>query len=108
MGRVSPVRWWRDDETRYMSRPELRAFGERRHFNLSEVPRGDNPELDAFVEHWRDTIGFRNPDFDFATTFEPMPERSPIDDIIEMRRYDVMARGWSVRDWMLFSAKDIA
>jgi hypothetical protein len=50
--KIHPVRWWRDDVDRFVAR------GERRHFNLSEVPRGDNPELDAFVEHWQDTIGF--------------------------------------------------
>lgn len=58
MAKTTPVRWWRDDETRYMTRSEYRQVSERRHFNLSDVPRGDNPELDAFVEHWRDTHGF--------------------------------------------------
>ena len=69
--KIRPVRWWRDDATRFVSRDE------RRHFNLSEVPRGDNPELDAFVENWRDTIGF----FPIAPLqfeqLDPMPGADP-------------------------------
>jgi hypothetical protein len=82
---LTPVRWWRDDETRYLSRPEYRAVLDRRRFNLSEVPRGDNPELDAFVEHWRDTIGFLHPDFVLPLStidyFAPTPEADPIGDV---------------------------
>jgi hypothetical protein len=66
------VRWWRDPEDRYLSRPEYHKRQERRHFNLSEVPRGDNPELDAFVEHYRDTIGFAHPGFIYYR-YDPDP-----------------------------------
>lgn len=58
MAKTTPIRWWRDDATRFLSRPESRTASEARHFNLSEIPRGDNPELDVFVASWRDSHGF--------------------------------------------------
>ena len=69
MSKTTPFRWWRDDDARYLLRHE------HRHFNLSEVPRGDNPELDEFVAHWRDTIGFINPAWSLlpAIEFETLP-----------------------------------
>lgn len=82
------VRWWRDPETRFLSRPEYREWKEAHRFNLSEVPRGDNPELDAFVEHWRDTHGFLHPNLKLLP---PLPferlDPDPLKDIAAMIRY---------------------
>jgi len=63
---LRPVRWWRDDHDRYVSRFD------RRRFNLSEIKRGDCPTLDAFVDNWRDTIGFVNP----MWSLSPLPQFS--------------------------------
>lgn len=64
--KIRPVRWWRDDETRFMPRPEFRAFVDARRFNLSEVPRGDNPELDALVEDCRDKGNLVDPRWSYG------------------------------------------
>lgn len=85
--KIRPVRWWRDECTRYMTRAELGTINRR--FNLSEVPRGDDPDLDAFVANWRDTIGFYNP----GLHLPPMPhfktaEPDPIADIAAGLRLD--------------------
>lgn len=42
------ARWWAYPEERHVSRFD------RRRFNLSDVPRGDDAELDAMVADWRD------------------------------------------------------
>lgn len=57
-GPVLTVRWWRDPADRFLSRAEYSDLKRRRRFDLSEIPRGDDPELDAFVAKWRDDIGF--------------------------------------------------
>lgn len=85
MAKTTPVRWWRDDEDRYLTRSEFRAKSERRHFNLSEVPRGDNPELDALVAIWRDRGALYNPEFFLPPStidyFAPTPKPDPLADV---------------------------
>lgn len=79
---LRPARWWRDDETRYLTRAEYSDMKRRPHFNLSEIPRGDNPELDAFVEKWRDEHGFVRPEFVMPPMeFERLEPMDPIADI---------------------------
>lgn len=84
-----PVRWWRDDETRFMSRADYRGALERRRFNLSEVPRGDNPELDADVDRWRDEGQLASPFW--SAPIVPMEferlEPDPIAAVIAQLRY---------------------
>lgn len=82
---LSPIRWWRDDEIRYLPRPEYRAALERRHFNLSEIPRGEHPELDAFVADYRDRVGFFPIVPLVPLVFEQLKPMDPLDDVARMR-----------------------
>lgn len=46
------ARWWRAPEERHLSRAEYSDMRRRPHFNLSEIPRGDHPDLDEHVAWW--------------------------------------------------------
>lgn len=61
------ARWWRAPGDRHLSRAEYSEMKRRPHFNLSEIPRGDHPDVDDHVAWWIEH-GLR-------TMIEPLPFR---------------------------------
>lgn len=83
---ISPARWWRDDETRYLSRAEYSEHRRRPRFELAAIPR-INPELDDFVDRYfaRQAL---DEAFDFIKPLEfEQLEPNPLADVMVAMRY---------------------
>jgi hypothetical protein len=76
--KVRPIRWWRDDETRYMSRDEYRSHIGAARFDLAKVPLMD-PLLDERVRWW--IKHGRKMEFVEPVPFERLEPCDPIADI---------------------------